>query len=105
MCTGCDCLALGPGDHEPVCSGPGVQCFVDSCLNKKAVCEAGRCAIATSASTCPAGFVQKRVCLSCGLAGGCAKEADCARVCTQDSECAADLTRCTDGVCQWQGCI
>lgn len=44
-CTGCDCRALGATQKDPVCKGPGVQCFVDPCLDKTAVCEAGRCVI------------------------------------------------------------
>jgi hypothetical protein len=102
-CTGCDCLALGPGDPEPKCPTPGVQCFADPCLNKAAVCEAGRCAIASL--SCDAGFVARRVCTACGPAGGCAAVADCARVCTQNADCAADNLPCTDGLCQVVGCI
>jgi hypothetical protein len=140
MCTGCDCLALGPSDPAPVCPGPGVQCFVDPCLNKKAVCQAGQCVIASATTcgavtcpagevccnascgictppggactqqicdppTCGAGQVPRTVCLQCGIAGGCAKETNCARTCTQDSQCAADQTRCIAGLCQVQGCI
>ena len=51
-CTGCDCLALGPGDPEPKCPTPGVQCFADPCLNKAAVCAAGRCTIASALVQC-----------------------------------------------------
>jgi hypothetical protein len=104
MCTGCDCLALGPGDPEPMCPGPGVQCFADPCLNKKAVCTGGRCAIA-SASACGPGFVQQTVCLSCGIAGGCARSADCARTCTGPADCAGEQTGCVQGLCQVVGCI
>ncbi len=104
MCTGCDCLALGPSDPEPVCQGPGVQCFADPCLNKKAACETGRCVIA-SASACGAGQVQRKVCLACGPAGGCAKESGCAQTCTQNTDCASSHTGCMDGVCQVTGCI
>lgn len=104
MCTGCDCLALGPNDREPVCQGPGVQCLVDPCFNKTAHCDAGRCAIAP-ASACGTGTVPRRVCIACGPAGGCATETDCARVCTQDSDCGVNQTRCLEGLCQVQGCI
>jgi hypothetical protein len=44
-CTGCDCRALSTSDPDPKCKGPGVQCFVDPCLNKTAVCEYGRCVL------------------------------------------------------------
>jgi hypothetical protein len=104
MCTGCDCLALGPKDPEPICNGPGVLCFADPCLNKKAVCESGKCVIATPAA-CPAGTVQKTVCLECGIAGGCAKETQCATACKQDPDCGTGQARCLQGLCQVQGCI
>lgn len=45
-CTGCDCRALANGEPDPVCPGPGVQCFVDPCLNQTAVCEGGQCVLA-----------------------------------------------------------
>lgn len=45
-CTGCDCRALSRGQPDPKCSGPGVQCFVDPCQGKKAVCRQGRCVLA-----------------------------------------------------------
>jgi hypothetical protein len=45
-CTGCDCRALAPTQKLPPCSGPGVACFVDPCLNKKAQCMNGQCAVA-----------------------------------------------------------
>ena len=104
MCTGCDCLALGPNDREPICDGPGVQCLVDPCLNKKAACDSGRCVIVTG-SSCGAGTVPRRVCIACGPAGGCEQETDCARVCKQDSDCGVNQTRCLEGLCQVQGCI
>jgi len=37
-CTGCDCRALSRGESLPICSGPGVRCFVQPCLNKTAAC-------------------------------------------------------------------
>ena len=46
-CTGCDCRALSVDQKDPVCPGPGVQCFVDPCMNQTAICLAGRCAIAS----------------------------------------------------------
>jgi hypothetical protein len=42
-CTGCDCRALGSAEPDPVCTGPGVQCFADACLNKTPACVGGRC--------------------------------------------------------------
>jgi len=44
-CEGCDCLALGRCDPDPVCKTEGVQCLVDPCSNQQAVCTAGRCSL------------------------------------------------------------
>jgi len=44
-CTGCDCRALSNEDPDPVCSGPGVECFVDPCRGKTAQCVNGQCAL------------------------------------------------------------
>jgi hypothetical protein len=45
-CTGCDCRALPTGAPDPTCSGPGVQCLVDPCQQKSAVCKNGACMVA-----------------------------------------------------------
>jgi hypothetical protein len=42
-CTSCDCLALGPTDKDPVCSGNGVECLVDPCRGHTAACQGGHC--------------------------------------------------------------
>jgi hypothetical protein len=42
-CTGCDCRALARGESDPTCAGPGVRCFADPCLQKKAACQKGHC--------------------------------------------------------------
>ena len=42
-CTGCDCRALSTSDRNPTCSGPGVRCFADPCMNLAAVCRNGSC--------------------------------------------------------------
>ena len=104
-CSACDCLALGPSDLDPVCAGPGVACFVDPCLNRVPICNAGKCQLNTAAVSCPAGEVAQQVCLQCGIAGGCAKTASCARPCKQDTDCGAEQTTCTAGLCQVIGCI
>lgn len=49
-CTGCDCRVLSVGQKDPVCPGPGVQCFVDPCFNKQAACENGQCVLRSTAS-------------------------------------------------------
>jgi len=45
-CTGCECLALAVTDPDPTCSGPGVQCFADPCMNRTATCVNGQCTLA-----------------------------------------------------------
>jgi len=47
-CTGCDCRALANSEPDPVCPGPGVQCFVDPCFNQSAACVAGQCELAAA---------------------------------------------------------
>ena len=42
-CTGCDCRALSMDDPDPTCTGPGVRCFADPCMNRTAICVNGRC--------------------------------------------------------------
>lgn len=49
-CTGCDCRALSTTERDPVCPGPGVQCLIDPCDSKQAVCRAGQCQIAPPTS-------------------------------------------------------
>ena len=45
-CAGCACRALAAGEAEPTCSGKIVQCLVDPCQGKRAVCAAGACTLA-----------------------------------------------------------
>ena len=64
------------------------------------------CAGAPSAYPCPAGRIERRVCIACGPAGGCAKEMPvCAEECGATSECSAGGFSCYDGVCQAYGCF
>ncbi len=44
-CTGCDCRALSNSDPDPTCSGPGVRCFADPCMNYASVCVNGTCSL------------------------------------------------------------
>ncbi len=44
-CTGCDCRALSSNEKDPVCSGPGVRCFAQPCLNHTAACFNGTCTV------------------------------------------------------------
>jgi hypothetical protein len=46
-CATCACHALSLNAEEqlPACSGDGVQCFVDPCLNRHAVCQSGQCVV------------------------------------------------------------
>lgn len=48
-CEGCNCVALGTGESDPVCKGNPVACFVDPCLNLKARCEFGSCVAGAAA--------------------------------------------------------
>lgn len=49
-CDGCECLALGQNEPNPVCKGDIVACFVDPCRNQTARCEAGQCVLGGAAS-------------------------------------------------------
>jgi hypothetical protein len=44
-CESCRCAALTEGEELPACDGPEVQCFVNPCVNKKAVCLRGSCVV------------------------------------------------------------
>jgi len=51
-CGGCKCLALKQGDVGPRCTKT-VNCLVDPCLGKQAVCNNGQCKIQSKTqSTC-----------------------------------------------------
>lgn len=57
-CTGCDCRALSIKDPDPTCSGPGVRCFADPCMNQAAHCTEGKCVLrpqGTEPARCEAG--------------------------------------------------
>ena len=54
-CTGCDCRALSTSQPNPTCSGPGVQCFADPCMNQVALCKAGACVVAAAPPPPPSG--------------------------------------------------
>lgn len=41
----CACLPLGKSASNPRCSGPAVNCFVDPCRKKIALCKAGSCVL------------------------------------------------------------
>jgi len=47
-CTGCDCRALSTNQNLPACSGPGVKCFADPCMNKAAACVDGACQVTST---------------------------------------------------------
>jgi len=91
-CTGCDCRALSLCEVDPVCPGPGVQCFVDPCLGREAFCDAGRCALRSKRATCP----PER----CGPRLGMPN-----RLCADGVTVAGPSDRCLangDGSCRWE---
>jgi hypothetical protein len=44
-CTGCNCVALATGQSLKPCSGPGVRCLADPCMNKHVACQSGQCTV------------------------------------------------------------
>jgi hypothetical protein len=42
-CDGCECRALDRTAADPTCGGATVQCLIDPCQRKRAVCAAGAC--------------------------------------------------------------
>jgi hypothetical protein len=83
------------------CMGNGTRCAtLEECL---ATCAGGQ------TGECPPDRVSREICLSCGLAGGCAKKATtCALVCDPDAgsaACADVGLSCYQGVCQAAFCI
>jgi hypothetical protein len=46
-CLGCHCRALGRDGRLPVCADQGVQCLVDPCASKAAICSGGQCLLVT----------------------------------------------------------
>lgn len=58
-----------------------------------------------SSNECPDGYTSAKVCVECGIAGGCAKsETKCAQVCSNAKGCDNHLF-CFDNLCQVGGCI
>lgn len=45
-CGGCACTVLMQGDADPSCAGAEVQCLVDPCQGRRAVCTEGACTVA-----------------------------------------------------------
>jgi hypothetical protein len=45
-CDGCACRALDRAAADPTCKGTMVQCLLDPCQGKSAVCAAGACTLA-----------------------------------------------------------
>lgn len=44
-CERCNCVALGPNERVPACTGQTVQCLMDPCNTKVAECVDGQCVI------------------------------------------------------------
>lgn len=69
-CTGCDCRALSRFESEPACGLPGVRCFADPCMNQRAACVQGRCAVqsaegCTRSVECRSGYRFSEVSCAC----------------------------------------
>ncbi len=91
-CAGCSCGALSVCDAEPVCTGPGVQCFVDPCASAQAYCASGRCALRPATETCSPG--------TCGPSLGMPNH-----TCPDGATIAGPSGRCLrqpDGSCGWE---
>ena len=91
-CTGCDCRALSICEKDPVCPGPGVQCLVDPCSGKEALCDGGRCVLHDRRAECPAG--------SCGPQLGMPNY-----LCPDGKTVAGPSSRCLanpDSTCGWE---
>lgn len=41
----CECMALQPGEADPICKGTTVNCTKDPCQGKKAQCNVGVCSV------------------------------------------------------------
>jgi hypothetical protein len=52
---------------------------------------------------CPPGRVARRICVQCGITGGCEQAEVCAKTCTEPSECSRPYG-CFDGACQVAAC-
>jgi len=90
-CTGCDCASLSICEKDPVCPGPGVQCFVDPCGGKQAFCNAGHCDLRAAPVLCPD--------------GACGPQLGIPNTLCPDGTVAGPTGRCLqnpDGTCGWE---
>ncbi len=94
-CTGCDCRALGKGEADPTCSGPGVRCVADPCRSLVARCVEGRCIAGRAAAYSPcAGKTCGQACSLCPPdAVGCVETA-VVKTCGADGKCTAGQSQC-----------
>jgi len=127
LCTGCDCRSLSICEQDPVCPGPGVQCFVDPCAGQQAFCNAGHCALRSAPALCQDGACGPELGLPnvlcpdgktvAGPSGRCLQNADgtCGweiiscpdpSICGGGSPCAPDLEWCAlNGRCTNPACL
>jgi hypothetical protein len=63
-----------------------------------------RCEGLPALGSCPEGRVAERICLECGVSGGCSQPVlACAKTCEDDGDCDESLS-CFGGVCGVNGC-
>jgi hypothetical protein len=53
---------------------------------------------------CPPGRIAKRICVECGIAGGCEQAEVCAKTCAAPSDCSRPYG-CFEGVCEVGPCV
>lgn len=72
--------------------------YLEECRN--------RCEGQPVPDACPEGHVLSRICLECGVVGGCAQEQTvCAQTCDENTECSSPFLQCYEGLCQAAPCI
>jgi len=87
-CVVCQCNAIGAHDPVPgVCGVPVVECLVDPCRDKTAVCRSGKCVsvaaptACASSAQCPANTVCTTEAGVCNRPPGCGPNGPCVAVC------------------------
>lgn len=109
-CSVCECGARGIHDPAPgTCGVPPVQCLVPPCMNKAAICEAGRCVVkparpsgspCLSSSNCAANEFCTAETGTCNAPPGCDRpNVACPAVCYGTCEVPSQGERCGSKTC------